>query len=113
MIKCFFSYAQRLFLFPQFQVQEQYFAWFSSLQVSVDDSGVPPLSATTFIKVEVHEATLHPPEVVSPRNFTLISYEDYFPGGDIGQVIAFDPDQDPLIYDLKTPQLHSMFRYES
>lgn len=59
---------------------------------------MPALSSTTFVRIEVHEATLHPPEVISPRNFSVISYEDTFPGGVIGHVMALDPDFDRLLF---------------
>lgn len=79
--------------------------------MKVDDSGIPTLSSTTYVSVSVHEATLHPPEVVTPRNFTLVAYEDTFPGGIIGHVIAVDPDGDSLIFHMQSPHLQTMFRY--
>ena len=83
------------------------------LQVKVEDGGVPPLSSTTYVRLEVHEATLHPPVVATPRNFTVVAYEDTFPGGVIGHVIARDPDYDRLQYGLVSPPLQRQFRYGS
>jgi len=76
----------------------------------VEDSGVPPLSSFAQVKVEVHEATLSPPAVTSPLNFTVVAYEDTFPGGIIGYVKARDLDYDTLSYKIVSPLYQRLFR---
>lgn len=84
--------------------------FYCPFQVKVEDSGKPPLSSTTYVALEVREAILHPPVVISPRNFTVVAYEGTFPGGVIGHVRALDPDNDRLTYGLVTPEYRRMFR---
>ena len=80
-------------------------------QVKVEDNGVPPLSSTAYVNLQVHEAVLHPPTIISPRNFTVVAYEDTFPGGIIGHVRAQDVDNDELKYRLMSSVFRREFRY--
>ncbi|XP_033631597.1 protocadherin Fat 1-like isoform X4 [Asterias rubens] len=70
------------------------------LTVQVTDNGKPPLSALTYVTIQIVEPT-NVPIVQSPLRITINSHEDDFPGGVIGWVHAEDADpSDVLVYEL-------------
>ncbi|XP_054259786.1 fat-like cadherin-related tumor suppressor homolog [Macrosteles quadrilineatus] len=70
------------------------------LQVRVYDGGSPPLYSDSWITIKVIEESQFPPDV-SPLRVTVVSYEDRWLGGDLGQVLASDRDHyDSLGYEL-------------
>uniref|UniRef100_A0A674PRB3 FAT atypical cadherin 3a n=1 Tax=Takifugu rubripes TaxID=31033 RepID=A0A674PRB3_TAKRU len=61
------------------------------LQIQVTDSGRPSLSSSSVLTVRVIEESLHRP-VASPLEIHIVTMEDEFPGGVIGQLHATDTD---------------------
>ncbi|XP_054424121.1 protocadherin Fat 2 isoform X1 [Pteronotus mesoamericanus] len=77
------------------RVQEWY-----QLQVKVSDSGVPPLSSSTSVRVHVTEQSHYPPSALPLEIFITIR-EQEFQGGMVGKIHATDRDpQDTLTYSL-------------
>ena len=71
------------------------------VEVRVWDSGSPPLSATTRVKVRVVEESRYPP-LVFPFSASVVAYQQAFPGGIIGRVTALDQDPyDTLTYSVR------------
>lgn len=61
------------------------------------DSGKPPLSSSSILTIRVIEESLHRPVAV-PLDIHIVTMEDEFPGGVIGQLHATDADP----YDVLT-----------
>ncbi|XP_036900751.1 protocadherin Fat 2 [Sturnira hondurensis] len=87
------------------RVQEWY-----QLQIEVSDSGVPPLSSSTSVRVHVTEQSHYPPSTLPLEIFITIG-EQEFQGGMVGKIHATDRDpQDTLTYSLAGEQtLHGRF----
>ncbi|KAF6081115.1 FAT atypical cadherin 2 [Phyllostomus discolor] len=87
------------------RVQEWY-----QLQIEVSDSGVPPLSSSTSVRVHVTEQSRYPPSTLPLEIFITIG-EQEFQGGMVGKIHATDRDpQDTLTYSLGGEEtLHSHF----
>ncbi|XP_043545771.1 protocadherin Fat 1a isoform X3 [Chiloscyllium plagiosum] len=70
------------------------------LQVQVTDSGRPPLSSSTFIKIKIIEESVYPPAIL-PLEIHITTVEDEYAGGVIGKIHATDQDvYDTLAYSL-------------
>ncbi|XP_026048442.1 protocadherin Fat 3a isoform X5 [Astatotilapia calliptera] len=67
------------------------------IQIQVTDSGKPPLSSSSILTIRVIEESLHRPVAV-PLDIHIVTMEDEFPGGVIGQLHATDADP----YDVLT-----------
>lgn len=66
----------------------------------VSDSGVPPLSSSTSVRVRVTEQSHYPPSALPLEIFIAIGEEE-FQGGMVGKIHATDRDpQDTLTYSL-------------
>ncbi|XP_038519511.1 LOW QUALITY PROTEIN: protocadherin Fat 2 [Canis lupus familiaris] len=77
------------------RVQEWY-----QLQIKVSDSGIPPLSSSTSVRVHVTEQSHYPPSTLPLEIFITIGEEE-FQGGMVGKIHATDRDpQDTLTYSL-------------
>ncbi|XP_062941472.1 protocadherin Fat 2 [Cynocephalus volans] len=77
------------------KVQEWY-----QLHIEATDSGVPPLSSSTSVKVHITEQSLYPPSALPLEIFITIGEEE-FQGGMVGKIHATDRDpQDTLTYSL-------------
>lgn len=74
------------------------------------DSGKPRLSSVSSLSVRVIEESLHPP-AVSPLEIHIVTMEDEFPGGIIGQLYASDADpHDALTFGHTLPAQRSLFK---
>lgn len=88
------------------RVQEWY-----QLHIEVSDSGLPPLSSSTLVRVHVTEQSRYPPSTL-PLEIFITTGEEEFQGGMIGKIHATDRDpQDTLTYSLA--QQESLGRYFS
>ncbi|XP_037657979.1 protocadherin Fat 2 [Choloepus didactylus] len=77
------------------RVQEWY-----QLQIEVSDSGSPPLSSLTSVRIHVTEQSHYPPSALPLEIFITIGEEE-FQGGMVGKIHATDRDpQDTLTYSL-------------
>lgn len=66
----------------------------------VSDSGIPPLSSSTSVRVHVTEQSYYPPSALPLEIFITIG-EKEFQGGMVGKIHATDRDpQDTLMYSL-------------
>ncbi|KAM3616889.1 uncharacterized protein V6R79_025517 [Siganus canaliculatus] len=80
------------------------------IQIQVTDSGKPRLSSSTMLTVRVIEESLHQP-VALPLEVHIITMEDEFPGGVIGQLHATDADPyDVLTFGHAPPAQRSLFK---
>ncbi|MEQ2186728.1 hypothetical protein GOODEAATRI_031640, partial [Goodea atripinnis] len=80
------------------------------LQIQVSDSGKPSLSSFLNLTVRVIEESLHRP-VAFPLEIYIVTMEDEFPGGVIGQLHATDADPyDALTFGHATPSQRSLFK---
>ncbi|XP_027900863.1 protocadherin Fat 3a isoform X3 [Xiphophorus couchianus] len=80
------------------------------LQIQVSDSGKPTLSSSSNLTVRVIEESLHRP-VAFPLEIHIITMEDEFPGGVIGQLHATDADPyDALTFRHAAPSQRSLFK---
>uniref|UniRef100_A0A4W6CNL5 FAT atypical cadherin 3a n=1 Tax=Lates calcarifer TaxID=8187 RepID=A0A4W6CNL5_LATCA len=76
----------------------------------VTDSGKPRLSSSSMLTVRVIEESLHRP-VALPLEVHIITMEDEFPGGVIGQLHATDADPyDALTFGHAPPAQRSLFK---
>uniref|UniRef100_A0A665T275 FAT atypical cadherin 3a n=1 Tax=Echeneis naucrates TaxID=173247 RepID=A0A665T275_ECHNA len=76
----------------------------------VTDSGKPRLSSTCTLTVRVIEESLHRP-VAFPLEVHIVTMEDEFPGGVIGQLHATDADPyDALTFGHAPPAQRSLFK---
>lgn len=74
------------------------------------DSGKPSLSSSSLLTVRVIEESLHRP-VALPLEVHIVTVEDEFPGGVIGQLHATDVDPyDALTFGHTSPARHSLFK---
>ncbi|XP_074147953.1 protocadherin Fat 2 [Sminthopsis crassicaudata] len=70
------------------------------LQIQVSDSGVPPLSSSTFVNAQVTEQSQYPPSAL-PLEIFITTGEQTFQGGVVGKIHATDRDpHDTLTYRL-------------
>ncbi|MGH0130280.1 UNVERIFIED_CONTAM: hypothetical protein FKN15_057040 [Acipenser sinensis] len=79
------------------------------LQVQVTDSGYPPLSSSTFIKISIIEQSQYPPSAV-PLEIFITTANEVFSGRVLGKIHATDQDlHDVLSYKLlsESPPSHS------
>ncbi|KAM5298302.1 protocadherin Fat 2 [Ctenodactylus gundi] len=73
--------------------------WYQ-LQIEVSDSGVPPLSSSTWVSVHITEQSRYPPSAL-PLEIFITTGEEEFQGGMVGKIHATDRDpQDTLTYSL-------------
>ncbi|XP_056139276.1 protocadherin Fat 3a isoform X1 [Lampris incognitus] len=80
------------------------------IQIQVRDSGKPRLSSSSTLTVRVIEESLHRP-VALPLEVHIITMEDEFPGGVIGQLHATDSDPyDVLTFGHAPPAQRSLFK---
>ncbi|XP_053502499.1 protocadherin Fat 3a [Ictalurus furcatus] len=79
------------------------------IQVEAHDSGRPPLSSMTVVHVRVIEESVHVP-VASPLHVHIVTVEDEFPGGVIGQIHATDQDAFDILTYGHTHQQNSLFK---
>ncbi|XP_062873349.1 protocadherin Fat 3a isoform X1 [Trichomycterus rosablanca] len=79
------------------------------VQVEVRDSGRPVLMATTLVHVRVIEESVHKP-VASPLHVHIVTLEDEFPGGVIGQIHATDQDAFDILTYGHSHQHSSLFK---
>uniref|UniRef100_A0A672HAH0 FAT atypical cadherin 3a n=1 Tax=Salarias fasciatus TaxID=181472 RepID=A0A672HAH0_SALFA len=80
------------------------------IQIQVTDSGKPRLSSTSMLTVRVIEESLHRP-VALPLEVHIVTMEDEFPGGVIGQLHATDADPyDALTFGHAPPAQRSLFK---
>ncbi|XP_060929197.1 protocadherin Fat 3a isoform X1 [Limanda limanda] len=80
------------------------------IQIQVKDSGKPRLSSSSMLTVRVIEESLHRP-VALPLEIHIITMEDEFPGGVIGQLHATDADPyDALTFGHSPPAQRSLFK---
>ncbi|KAM6946143.1 protocadherin Fat 3a [Aplochiton taeniatus] len=80
------------------------------IQVQVRDSGKPRLSSSSSVTVRVIEESLHRP-VALPLEVHIVTMEDEFPGGVIGQLHATDADPyDALTFGHAPPAQRSLFK---
>lgn len=78
--------------------------------LKVRDSGKPSLSSSSLLTVRVIEESLHRP-VASPLEVHIVTMEDEFPGGVIGQLHATDVDPyDALTFGHASPAQRSLFK---
>lgn len=78
--------------------------------LQVSDSGRPPLSSSSVLTVRVIEESLHRP-VALPLDIHIVTMEDEFPGGVIGQLHATDADPyDALTFGHAPPAHRSLFK---
>uniref|UniRef100_A0A663MK89 FAT atypical cadherin 2 n=1 Tax=Athene cunicularia TaxID=194338 RepID=A0A663MK89_ATHCN len=77
------------------RTKEQYL-----LQVQVSDSGIPPLSSSAFINIQVTEQSQYAPSAL-PLEIFITTSEEAFRGGVLGKIHATDRDpHDTLVYTL-------------
>ncbi|XP_009890940.1 PREDICTED: protocadherin Fat 2 [Charadrius vociferus] len=77
------------------RMKEQYL-----LQVQVSDSGIPPLSSSAFINIQVTEQSQYAPSAL-PLEIFITTNEEAFRGGVLGKIHATDRDpHDTLVYTL-------------
>ncbi|KAJ7316376.1 hypothetical protein JRQ81_002538 [Phrynocephalus forsythii] len=77
------------------RAKEQYL-----LQVQVTDSGIPPLSSSAFVSIQVTQKSRYPPSVL-PLEILITTNERAFRGGVLGKIHATDRDpHDALQYTL-------------
>ncbi|XP_017683478.1 PREDICTED: protocadherin Fat 2 [Lepidothrix coronata] len=77
------------------RMKEQYL-----LQVQVSDSGIPPLSSSAFINIQVTEQSQYAPSAL-PLEIFITTNEEAFRGGVLGKIHATDRDpHDTLLYTL-------------
>ncbi|XP_074739811.1 protocadherin Fat 2 isoform X1 [Strix uralensis] len=70
------------------------------LQVQVSDSGIPPLSSSAFINIQVTEQSQYAPSAL-PLEIFITTNEEAFRGGVLGKIHATDRDpHDTLVYTL-------------
>lgn len=75
----------------------------------VTDSGLPPLSSSTLVRVHITEQSRYPPSTL-PLEIFITKGEEEFQGGMVGKIHATDRDpQDTLTYSLE--QEGSLGRY--
>uniref|UniRef100_A0A7N6FLR0 FAT atypical cadherin 3a n=1 Tax=Anabas testudineus TaxID=64144 RepID=A0A7N6FLR0_ANATE len=80
------------------------------IQIQVTDSGKPRLSSSSTLTVRVIEESLHRP-VALPLEVHIVTMEDEFPGGVIGQLHATDADPyDALTFGHAPPAQRSLFK---
>ncbi|XP_026152475.1 protocadherin Fat 3a isoform X3 [Mastacembelus armatus] len=80
------------------------------IHIQVTDSGKPRLASTSMLTVRVIEESLHRP-VALPLEVHIITMEDEFPGGVIGQLHATDADPyDALTFGHAPPAQRSLFK---
>ncbi|KAF3692560.1 Protocadherin Fat 3 FAT tumor suppressor -like protein 3 Precursor [Channa argus] len=80
------------------------------IQIQVTDSGKPRLSSSSILTVRVIEESLHQP-VALPLEVHIVTMEDEFPGGVIGQLHATDADPyDALTFGHAPPAQRSLFK---
>uniref|UniRef100_A0A668AXH9 FAT atypical cadherin 3a n=1 Tax=Myripristis murdjan TaxID=586833 RepID=A0A668AXH9_9TELE len=80
------------------------------IQIQVRDSGKPRLSSSSMLTVRVIEESLHRP-VALPLEVHIVTMEDEFPGGVIGQLHATDADPyDALTFGHAPPAQRSLFK---
>uniref|UniRef100_A0A8C4NQR0 FAT atypical cadherin 3a n=1 Tax=Dicentrarchus labrax TaxID=13489 RepID=A0A8C4NQR0_DICLA len=80
------------------------------IQIQVTDSGKPRLSSSSMLTVRVIEESLHRP-VAFPLEVHIVTMEDEFPGGVIGQLHATDADPyDALTFGHAPPVQRSLFK---
>ncbi|XP_078140221.1 protocadherin Fat 3a isoform X1 [Centroberyx gerrardi] len=80
------------------------------IQIQVEDSGKPRLSSSSMLTVRVIEESLHRP-VALPLEVHIVTMEDEFPGGVIGQLHATDADPyDALTFGHAPPAQRSLFK---
>uniref|UniRef100_A0A3P8YCB2 FAT atypical cadherin 3a n=1 Tax=Esox lucius TaxID=8010 RepID=A0A3P8YCB2_ESOLU len=78
--------------------------------IQVRDSGKPRLSSSSTLTVRVIEESLHRP-VALPLEVHIVTMEDEFPGGVIGQLHATDADPyDILTFGHAPPSQRSLFK---
>ncbi|XP_035857030.1 protocadherin Fat 3a isoform X5 [Sander lucioperca] len=78
--------------------------------IQVMDSGKPRLSSSSMLTVRVIEESLHRP-VALPLEVHIVTMEDEFPGGVIGQLHATDADPyDALTFGHAPPAQRSLFK---
>ncbi|XP_028429145.1 protocadherin Fat 3 [Perca flavescens] len=78
--------------------------------IQVTDSGKPRLSSSSVLTVRVIEESLHRP-VALPLEVHIVTMEDEFPGGVIGQLHATDADPyDVLTFGHAPPAQRSLFK---
>ncbi|KAL6080931.1 hypothetical protein STEG23_001955, partial [Scotinomys teguina] len=88
------------------RVQEWY-----QLHIEATDSGLPPLSSSTLVRVHVTEQSRYPPSTLPLEIFITVGEEE-FQGGMVGKIHATDRDpQDTLTYSLEREE--SLGRYFS
>uniref|UniRef100_A0A8C0H1Q3 FAT atypical cadherin 2 n=1 Tax=Chelonoidis abingdonii TaxID=106734 RepID=A0A8C0H1Q3_CHEAB len=77
------------------RTKEQYL-----LQVQVSDSGIPPLSSSAFVNIQVSEPSQYAPSTL-PLEVFITTNESAFRGGVLGKIHATDRDpHDTLVYTL-------------
>uniref|UniRef100_K7FLZ5 FAT atypical cadherin 2 n=1 Tax=Pelodiscus sinensis TaxID=13735 RepID=K7FLZ5_PELSI len=77
------------------RTKEQYL-----LQVQVSDSGIPPLSSSAFVNIQVSEQSRYTPSAL-PLEIFVTTNESAFRGGVLGKIHATDRDpHDTLVYTL-------------
>uniref|UniRef100_A0A3P9L436 FAT atypical cadherin 3a n=1 Tax=Oryzias latipes TaxID=8090 RepID=A0A3P9L436_ORYLA len=92
------------------QVFKRQFATEYILQIQVSDSGKPSLSSSTMLTVAVIEESLNRP-VALPLEIHVVTMEDEFPGGVIGQLHATDADPyDALTFGHAPQAQHGLFK---
>ncbi|XP_067306295.1 protocadherin Fat 3a isoform X1 [Pseudorasbora parva] len=79
------------------------------IHVQASDSGRPPLSSMASVLVRVIEESVHKP-VASPLHVHIVTMEDEFPGGVIGQIHATDQDAFDILTYGHTHQQSSLFK---
>ncbi|XP_076002461.1 protocadherin Fat 3-like isoform X2 [Genypterus blacodes] len=80
------------------------------IQLQVMDSGMPRLSSASMLTIRVIEESLHRP-VALPLEVHIVTMEDEFPGGVIGQLHATDADPyDALTFGHVPPAQRSLFK---
>ncbi|XP_028275191.1 protocadherin Fat 3 [Parambassis ranga] len=81
-----------------------------NIQIQVTDSGKPRLSSSSMLTIRVIEESLHRP-VALPLEIHIVTMEDEFPGGVIGQLHATDADPyDVLTFGHSPPAQRSLFK---
>ncbi|KAF6720859.1 Protocadherin Fat 3 [Oryzias melastigma] len=92
------------------QVFRREFAKEYVIQIQVSDSGKPSLSSSTMLTVAVIEESLNRP-VALPLEIHVVTMEDEFPGGVIGQLHATDADPyDALTFGHAPRAQHGLFK---
>uniref|UniRef100_A0A672KD99 Protocadherin Fat 3-like n=1 Tax=Sinocyclocheilus grahami TaxID=75366 RepID=A0A672KD99_SINGR len=80
-----------------------------AIHIQASDSGRPPLSSMATVLVRVIEESVHKP-VASPLHVHIVTMEDEFPGGVIGQIHATDQDAFDILTYGHTHQQSSLFK---